>query len=173
MSREPIPLTFTLNGATVRTSVLPWHNAIDALTAQGMNGPRESCGIGMCGCCTIAVDGEVVSGCLMLAANLDGTNVETVEGLAEAGPEAGPEAGLHPVQQAFVECGAFQCGFCTPGWIMMIRQLLADHPQPTDEDIHHYLAGNACRCAAYPDILRAIETLLADDTARSPKGPAL
>lgn len=149
----PIEIELTLNGDPVRTEVMPWDNAVVALERLGIRGAREACGIGMCGCCTITVDGEVVSACLFLAAFLDGTTVETVESLAT-------DNTLHVVQEAFVECSAFQCGFCTPGWIMMTRQLLQDHPEPSDEEITHYLSGNVCRCAAYPDILRAVRRSL-------------
>ena len=113
-------------------------------------GARESCGQGLCGCCTVLVDGTAVSGCLYLAAFVDGSRVETVEGLSR-------EGALHPIQQAFVAKNGFQCGFCTPGFLLMTRELLDRHPHPTDEEIRHYLSGNLCRCAAYPDIIEAVK----------------
>src|SRR6185312_13805268 len=114
-----------------------------------LSGTRESCRQGLCGCCTIYLDGEPVSSCLMLAWFLDGTNVQTIEGLAEGDK-------LDPVQEAFIEAGAFQCGFCTSGFILMARQLLSENPSPSDDEIKNYLAGNLCRCGAYPEIISAI-----------------
>ena len=115
----------------------------------GLFGARESCGQGLCGCCTVLVDGRAVSGCLYLAAFANGTQVETIE----------RDTVLDDVQQAFIEAGAFQCGFCTPGFVLMTRQLLAAHPEPSDEQIGHYLSGNLCRCAAYPEIAAAVHCL--------------
>jgi aerobic-type carbon monoxide dehydrogenase small subunit (CoxS/CutS family) len=143
-------IAFTLNGRTVAANVEPHHNAVDLLRSFDLYGARESCGQGLCGCCTISVDGQPVSGCLTLAQLLDGTRVETVEALDASGQ-------LSPVQQAFIDEGAFQCGFCTPGFVMMTHQLLAENPDPSDEQIRDYLAGNLCRCAAYPEILKAVK----------------
>ena len=113
-------------------------------------GARESCAQGLCGCCTVLVDGSAVSGCLYLAAFVDGKTVTTVESLAADGK-------LSPVQEAFIESGAFQCGFCTPGFVLMTRQLLEENPDPDDDEIRHYLSGNLCRCAAYPEIIKAVK----------------
>jgi carbon-monoxide dehydrogenase small subunit len=144
-------IRFTLNGEKVSAPVAPHHTVIDLLQRHfELFGARESCGQGLCGCCTVVVNGTAVSGCLQLAAFLDGAEVLTVEGL-----ENGAE--LDPVQQAFIEAGAFQCGFCTPGFILMTRQLLDAHPDPDDDQIRHYLAGNLCRCAAYPEIIAAVK----------------
>jgi carbon-monoxide dehydrogenase small subunit len=96
------------------------------------------------------VDGEAVSGCLYLAVFADGAELFTIEGLADGDT-------LHPVQEAFIEAGAFQCGFCTPGFVLMTKQLLAVHPDPSDEQIRHYLSGNLCRCGAYPQIVEAVK----------------
>ena len=114
-------------------------------------GARESCGQGLCGCCTLIVDGRAVSGCLYLATFADGTRVETVEYLDR-------DNVLDPVQEAFIEQGAFQCGFCTPGFVLMVKQLLDEHPDPDDERIRDYLSGNLCRCAAYPEIIQAVKS---------------
>jgi aerobic carbon-monoxide dehydrogenase small subunit len=116
----------------------------------GLFGARESCGQGLCGCCTVLVNGTAVSGCLYLAAFADGATVDTVEGLATDGA-------LHPIQQAFLAKSGFQCGFCTPGFILMTKQLLERQAHPTDEEIRHFLSGNLCRCAAYPDIVEAVK----------------
>jgi len=115
--------------------------------AFGLYGARESCGQGLCGCCTVLVDGRAVSGCLYLAWFAAGAEVSTVE--------AGNE--LDAVQEAFTERAAFQCGFCTPGFILMTRQLLDENPDPDDDAIRHYLSGNLCRCAAYPEIIEAVK----------------
>jgi carbon-monoxide dehydrogenase small subunit len=98
----------------------------------------------------VLVDGKPVSGCLYLAAFADGAEVMTIEQVAEGGA-------LSPEQEAFIECGAFQCGYCTPGFILTTRQLLVEHPDPGDEDIRHYLSGNLCRCGAYPEIIAAVK----------------
>jgi carbon-monoxide dehydrogenase small subunit len=144
-------IRFTLNGRAVSAEIAPHHNLVELLQNRfELFGARESCGQGLCGCCTVLVDGVAVSGCLYLAAFVDGAAVETVENLA-------PGALLDPVQQAFIEEGAFQCGFCTPGFILMARQLLDTNPDPSDDDIRHYLSGNLCRCAAYPEIIRAVK----------------
>ena len=146
----PRNIRFTLNGASVTADVMPHETLVDMLTQRfELRGARESCGQGLCGCCTVIVDGQAVSGCLTLAWFLDRRTVETVESLETA-------QGLDPVQQAFIEAGAFQCGFCTPGFILMVRQLLDANPDPSDDDIRHYLAGNLCRCSAYPEILAAV-----------------
>ncbi len=144
-------IRFTLNGAPVTASVRPHETLVDVLTQQfDLRGARESCGQGLCGCCTVYVDSQPVSGCLFFACLADGAVVETIEGLAAGGQ-------LDPVQEAFIEASAFQCGFCTPGFIMMTKKLLDAHPDPSDDDIRHYLAGNLCRCSAYPEILEAVK----------------
>ncbi|HXF34183.1 MAG TPA: (2Fe-2S)-binding protein [Candidatus Acidoferrales bacterium] len=144
-------IAFTLNGERVEADVAPHHNLVELLAGQfDLGGVRESCGQGLCGCCTVLVDGRAVSGCLYLAGFVDGADVVTIESLDAGGT-------LHPVQEAFVEKSAFQCGFCTPGFILMTAQLLEEKPNPTDEEIRHYLSGNLCRCAAYPEIIEAVK----------------
>jgi carbon-monoxide dehydrogenase small subunit len=151
MSSAPRTIRFTLNGAPVAAEVGPHHTLVEILTDKfGLFGARESCGQGLCGCCTVIVNGEAVSGCLYLACFADGATVDTVERLA-----AGDK--LDPVQEAFIEAGAFQCGFCTPGFVLMAKQLLDRNPDPSDDDIRHYLSGNLCRCAAYPEIIAAVK----------------
>jgi carbon-monoxide dehydrogenase small subunit len=144
-------ISFTLNGQPVSADVRPHHNVVEMLQTQfALFGARESCGQGLCGCCTVVVDGRPVSGCLYLAVFLDGAEVVTVEHLSASGE-------LDPVQQAFIECGAFQCGYCTPGFVMMTKALIGQHPEPEDEQIRDYLSGNLCRCAAYPEIVNAVK----------------
>jgi carbon-monoxide dehydrogenase small subunit len=141
-------IRFRLNGAPVTAQVAPHESIVEVLQDEfGMYGARESCGQGLCGCCTVLVDGVAVSGCLQLAVLVAGKDVTTVES----------GAALDVVQEAFVESGAFQCGFCTPGFVLMTRQLLDEHPDPDEDTIRHYLSGNLCRCAAYPEILKAVQ----------------
>jgi carbon-monoxide dehydrogenase small subunit len=142
---------FTLNGEKVAAEIAPHQNLVEILQQHfDLFGARESCAQGLCGCCTVLVDGSAVSGCLYLAAFADGTEVVTIEHL-----DAGRK--LDPIQQAFVECGAFQCGFCTPGFVLMAGQLIGAHPDADEDEIRHYLAGNLCRCAAYPEIIAAVK----------------
>jgi carbon-monoxide dehydrogenase small subunit len=144
-------IRFKLNGRPVSTSIATHETLVEVLRrAFGLFGGRESCGQGLCGCCTALVNGLAVTGCLYLAAFVDEGEVVTVEGLS-----SGEE--LHPIQQSFISNCAFQCGFCTPGFILMTKELLDRHPQPTTDEIRHYLSGNLCRCAAYPDILKAVK----------------
>jgi carbon-monoxide dehydrogenase small subunit len=151
MSAAMRTINFTLNGRAVTADVQPHHNLVEVLQAQfALTGARESCGQGLCGCCTLMVNGLAVSGCLFLAVRADGAEVETIENLAT------PQA-LDPVQQAFIDCGAFQCGYCTSGFILMTKSLLKDNPDPSDDEIKDYLIGNLCRCAAYPEIINAVK----------------
>src|SRR3974390_1549890 len=129
MSTAVRTINFTLNGTPVTADVKAHHNVVEMLQTQfALTGARESCGQGLCGCCTVLVDGRSVSGCLYLAVFTDGAEVITVEGLAEHGV-------LHPIQQSFVDKSAFQCGFCTPGFVLMTRELLDRHPNATNEEI--------------------------------------
>jgi carbon-monoxide dehydrogenase small subunit len=153
-------IRFTLNGERVEADVEPHHNLVELLAGRfDLGGVRESCGQGLCGCCTVLVDGRAVSGCLYLASFVDGAEVVTIESLDAGGV-------LHPVQEAFVENWAFQCGFCTPGFILMTAQLLKEKPDPSEEEIRHYLSGNLCRCAAYPEIIEAVRAAARKTAAR-------
>jgi carbon-monoxide dehydrogenase small subunit len=145
---EPRTIRFILNDRPVSAAVETHWNLVELLHQLGLTGARESCGQGLCGCCTVLVDGMAVSGCLFLAVRADGTKIVTIEHL--------DRAGLTEVQRAFIDAGAFQCGFCTPGFVLMTHQLLERHPDPSEDDIKHYLSGNLCRCAAYPEILEAV-----------------
>jgi carbon-monoxide dehydrogenase small subunit len=143
-----MPIRFSLNGENVEAQVAPHETLVEVLREGfGLYGARESCGQGLCGCCTVLVNGTAVSGCLYLASLCEGAKVQTVEQGGE----------LDSVQQAFIERAAFQCGFCTPGFVLMTRQLLDEIPEPSDDDIRHYLSGNLCRCATYPEILEAVK----------------
>ena len=146
-------ISFTLNGEQVSAEIKPHHNLVEVLQHEfNLMGARESCGQGMCGCCTVLVNGAAVSGCLYLAAFVEGADVKTVESLADARTQA-----LSPVQEAFIEAGAFQCGYCTPGFSLMATQLLDTHADPDEDQIRHYLSGNLCRCGAYPEIVDAVK----------------
>ena len=151
MTTPTVCLRFTLNGEPAAAEV-PTHLTLLELLQErfGLTGARESCGQGLCGCCTVVVDGQAVTGCIYPAMHADGCDVATIEGVEQDGQ-------LDAVQQAFIEAGAFQCGFCTPGFILMARQLLAEIPDPTDHEIRHYLSGNLCRCGAYPEIMKAVK----------------
>ncbi|MEI6470012.1 MAG: (2Fe-2S)-binding protein [Betaproteobacteria bacterium] len=144
-----IPIQFKLKGKVIHTEVQPHQNIIELLNKLDLKGARESCGQGLCGTCTVIVNGTAVSGCLEFAKSLDQKDVRTIEGMEVNGA-------LDPIQESFIETGAFQCGFCTPGFILMTEQLLDKIPNPSDDEIRHYLSGNLCRCATYPEILKAV-----------------
>jgi carbon-monoxide dehydrogenase small subunit len=135
----------------VELAVKPWETALHILREEfGLTGTKEGCGIGECGACTILVDGRAVDSCLMLAPQLDGREVRTVEGLAS-------EDTLNPLQEAFMAHGAVQCGFCTPGVLMSAKALLDKNSNPRREDIVEALSGNLCRCTGYIQIIEAVE----------------
>lgn len=146
-----VNISFALNGATVKTEVDAWETALSVIRDQlGLKGTKEGCGIGECGACTILVDGKSVDSCLMFAPQLDGREVQTVEGL-------GTDETLHPLQETFLSCGSVQCGYCTPGMLMSAKALLEANPGPTRQDIVEALSGNLCRCTGYVQILEAVE----------------
>ena len=151
MSETTRTIRFKLNGESVSADVPSHWNIVELLQNRfDLFGARESCGQGLCGCCTVLVNGTAVTGCLYLAALADGAEVSTIERAADGD-------GLDAVQKAFIESGAFQCGFCTPGFVLMTRQLLDEKPDPTEDEIRHYLSGNLCRCGAYPEIIEAVK----------------
>ncbi len=143
-------LEFILNGRPVALETDPDRRAVDLLRQDlGLTGTKEGCGQGECGACSILVDGRARLSCLMLAAQLAGRRVVTIEGLADGGR-------LHPVQAAFVDHGAVQCGFCTPGMVMAAVDLLDRRPRPTEEEIRVGLSGHLCRCTGYQKIIEAV-----------------
>ena len=145
-----IPISFTLNGRLQEIDVQPHELLLDVVRERlGLTGAKRSCDVQVCGACTLLVDGRPISACTTLAFEVRGRSVLTIEGLAENGK-------LHPLQQAFMECGALQCGYCTAGFILTAKALLDEYPRPSDEQIKHYLAGNFCRCGCYPEIVQAI-----------------
>ncbi len=141
-----------VNGVAHAVSVPARRLLSDALRHDlGLTGTHVGCEHGVCGACTILVDGAAVRACLMLAVQVDGASVQTVEGLAEDGE-------LHPIQRAFWEKHGLQCGFCTPGFLMTVKDLLARNPDPSEEEIREALAGNLCRCTGYEAIVEAVES---------------
>jgi aerobic-type carbon monoxide dehydrogenase small subunit (CoxS/CutS family) len=143
-------ISFKVNGRSVEREVDGQTRLLDLIREDlHLVGTKEGCGEGECGACTVVIDGRPVNSCLMLAPQAAGKEITTIEGLAPGGR-------LHPIQRAFVEKGAVQCGFCTPGFIMSVYALLTRNPHPTDEDILTALEGNLCRCTGYAKILDAV-----------------
>jgi carbon-monoxide dehydrogenase small subunit len=145
-----IELTMTVNGLPVALTVEPRAILLDVLRDRlGLTGAKRSCDAQVCGACTVLVDGVPTSSCCTLAYETDGRRVETIEGLKGCD-------GLHPIQQAFVDRAAIQCGFCTPGFVLATKALLTETPHPTRAEIEHYLNGHLCRCTGYWNILEAV-----------------
>lgn len=157
MSDVPvIDIAFVLNGKPARATIEPRELLIDVLrNAFGLTGTKRSCDVEVCGACTVLLDGLPVSSCTTLAADADGREVLTIEGLARDGE-------LDRVQRAFVEHGAMQCGFCTPGMVMAVKALLALEAHPSEQRIRHFLRGNICRCTGYIKIIEAVQDLAHD-----------
>ena len=146
-----IQLRFRLNGKDCNASVSPDQLLVEFIREQlGLTGTKTSCDIGICGACTIILDGKAVSSCSMLAFQVDGKDLLTIEGLVSDGK-------LHPVQDAFIECGGFQCGFCTPGMILLAKTLLDENPNPKAAEIREYMDANICRCTGYQMIIESIQ----------------
>jgi aerobic-type carbon monoxide dehydrogenase small subunit (CoxS/CutS family) len=153
--RHDADITLTVNGEAVSRRVEARRHLIDFLRLDlGLMGSHTGCEHGVCGACTVRVDGKIVRGCLVLAASLDGAAVETIEGVSDAGE-------IRDLQDAFVARNACQCGFCTPGMLLTLAELLRDNPQPTRAEIRQYIAGNYCRCTGYQAIVDAAEATAA------------
>mgnify|MGYP001559952919 CR=1 FL=1 len=145
-----IPLSVTVNGERHQLAVPPHETLIECLRDRlGLLGTKKSCDVQVCGACTVLLDGRPVSACTLLAFEARGRTVQTIEGLADGDH-------LHPIQEAFLEHGALQCGFCTPGMIMASVALLSENPTPSADEVKHYMRGNICRCTGYKRILEAI-----------------
>jgi xanthine dehydrogenase YagT iron-sulfur-binding subunit len=152
-------VSLTLNGDTTTLSVAPWTTLLDLLRHElQLTGTKKGCDHGQCGACTVLIDGQRMNACLQLAVMQDRRSITTIEGLAQDGR-------LHPLQQAFVEHDAFQCGYCTPGQIVSAAGLIAEGRVRTREEIREHMSGNLCRCGAYPNIVDAIEDVLAQGGA--------
>jgi carbon-monoxide dehydrogenase small subunit len=148
-------LRTTVNDEQVEVLVPPYHTLLDALREDlGLTGPKEGCGTGDCGACTVHLDGQPVASCLVLAMQVRDRAVRTIEGLATG--EGLAKGALHPVQDAFVRLGVPQCGFCIPGVLMAAAALLEQNPRPTEEEIRYGIAGNLCRCTGYTKMVAAI-----------------
>ena len=146
-----VAINTVINGQEMDILVDPYVSLLETLReVVGMTGTKEGCNDGNCGACTIDIDGRIVDSCLVLGVEAEGKNIETVEGMAT------PE-GLHPLQQAFLEEAALQCGICTPGFLVSAKALLDNEPKPSEERIRHWLAGNLCRCTGYDKIVKAVK----------------
>lgn len=165
---EKITVKFTLNGRDVAYSAEPRTTLLRALRAMGTTSVKRGCEEGECGTCTILLDGMPQKSCMLFAYEAEGKSVTTAEGLVS------PDGTLHPIQQAFIDEGAIQCGFCTPGMVLVTYALLRDNPRPTDAEIKLYLSGNLCRCTGYDGIFRAVRRasglLCGGANAELPKG---
>lgn len=143
---------FKLNGESIRIEVEPHLTLLQVLREKlELTGTKEGCGMGECGACTVLLDGKAVNSCLFPIMEVEGKSVTTIEGLIEA------DGTLHPLQRSFVENGAVQCGFCTPGMVLTAKALLDEYPKPTEEQIRLAISGNLCRCTGYIQIIRAIQ----------------
>ena len=146
-----VAINTNINGQEMDILVDPYVSLLETLReVVGMTGTKEGCNDGNCGACTINIDGRIVDSCLVLGVEAEGKNIETVEGMAT------PE-GLHPLQQAFLEEAALQCGICTPGFLVSAKALLDNEPKPSEDRIRHWLAGNLCRCTGYDKIVKAVK----------------
>ena len=148
-------VTLNVNGEEREAVIEPKKSLLDTLREDlHLTGAKKGCDMGVCGTCTVKVDGQLVSGCLTLSARVKDKTVETIEGVK------GSDGGLHPMQESFIKHWAIQCGYCTPGMIMASIQLLEENPNPTEDEIKHYLAGNLCRCTGYAKIIEAVQAVV-------------
>jgi carbon-monoxide dehydrogenase small subunit len=155
------PIPCTINGEPRELPVAPWRSLLDALREEaGLTGTKKGCDVGECGSCTVLLDGKPVNACLVLAVEVSGSTIVTIEGLQPSPDE------LHPLQANFMTCGAAQCGFCTPGVLMAAKALLDENPKPTDDEIRFALAGNICRCTGYTKIIEAVALTAREGAAR-------
>jgi xanthine dehydrogenase YagT iron-sulfur-binding subunit len=156
-----IPVALIVNGTRKQLKIAPWTTLLDALRDHlDLTGTKKGCDHGQCGACTVLVDGRRVNSCLTLAVMKDGAEVTTIEGLAKDGA-------LHPLQQAFIDHDAFQCGYCTPGQICSAAGMIAEGKTKTTDEIRELMSGNICRCAAYPNIVAAIRQAMGETGVKS------
>lgn len=161
-----LPITLAINGREHALLVEPRHTLLDTLRADlDLTGTKKVCDMGNCGACTVIVDGRAMYSCLLLAVDCDGRQISTIESVADGNQ-------LDPLQQAFIEKDAFQCGFCTSGQIMSLRALLDEHPEPTDDQIRQAVTGNICRCGAYLNIIAAGHRAVELEAERQPAQPS-
>lgn len=151
---EKKQISFILNGDPVEVTVPVTRYLVDVIREDlAMMGTKRACDQGVCGTCSIVMNGRLVSSCLTLAVRADGATIETIEGIS------GPDGGLHPLQESFASHGATQCGYCTPGMIVSAKALLEENPKPSADEIKHWLTGNLCRCTGYGRIIEAIQAV--------------
>jgi len=147
-------VSFTVNGEPIEAEIEPHLTLLQVLRDKlELIGTKEGCGMGECGACTVLLDGKTVNSCIFPALEVEGKKVTTIEGLTDA------QGNLHAVQKAFIEHGAVQCGFCTPGMVLSAKALLDENPKPSEEEIRHGIAGNLCRCTGYLQIIQAIKAV--------------
>jgi len=151
---EKQTISFILNGEPVEVEIEPHLTLLQLLRDHlELTGTKEGCGMGECGACTVLLDGKAVNSCIFPALEVGGRKVTTIEGLMDA------QGNLHPIQKAFIDHGAIQCGFCTPGMVLSAKALLDENPKPSEEDIRNGIAGNLCRCTGYLQIVQAIKAV--------------
>lgn len=154
-------IKLVINGEELELRVEPWRTLLDVLRNElGLTGTKEGCGQGDCGACTVLVNGKAVNSCLFLIAEAEGSSITTIEGLSQG-------ATLHPIQESFIQYGAVQCGFCTPGMILSAKALLDENPRPSLDEIKQAMAGNLCRCTGYQNITQAILALSGESRSHS------
>jgi carbon-monoxide dehydrogenase small subunit len=142
-------ISININGESKRFTIQAYDILLDVLRREGYTGVKHGCGTGDCGACTVIVNGQAINSCLMMAAQADGAEITTIEGLSKDGR-------LHPLQQAFLDHGAAQCGFCIPGMILSAKALLDENPHPTEQEVRENILGNLCRCTGYKKQIEAI-----------------
>ena len=153
---KSIHVSATLNGDPVEFICDPGEPLLDVLRNRlGLTGAKEGCGTGDCGACSVTINGRLVCSCLVLGAEVEGAEISTIEGMAD-------DDQLHPLQRAFIDGAAFQCGVCTPGILVAAKALLEKNPEPTDEEVRFWLAGNLCRCTGYDKIIAAVQVAAAE-----------
>jgi carbon-monoxide dehydrogenase small subunit len=152
-----VKIALTLNGERRELELQPYRSLLDALRNEaGLTGTKKGCDVGDCGACTVIVDGKPLNSCLMLGVEADGCDIVTIEGIQPSADR------LHPLQDKFMQLGGAQCGFCTPGMIVMAKALLDENPNPTEDEIRFGIAGNICRCTGYTKIIEAIQAAAQD-----------
>jgi aerobic carbon-monoxide dehydrogenase small subunit len=153
---KKLHVSTTVNGDPAEFVCTPDESLLDALRNRlGLTGAKEGCGTGDCGACSVTMNGRLVCSCLVLAAEAEGAEIATIEGMADQNT-------LHPLQRAFIDHAALQCGVCTPGILVAAKALLVKNPEPTDEEVRYWLAGNLCRCTGYDKIIRAVQSAAAE-----------
>jgi carbon-monoxide dehydrogenase small subunit len=164
-AEDPHQIKLTINGDTYEVSVPARRTLVDLIRYDiGLTGTKEACSVGVCGACTVMLNGSIVASCITLAVQADGADIQTIEGM-------GTPENLSPVQQAFIECGGFQCGICTPGQIVASTALLAENPRPSEDEIKEWLMGNLCRCTGYYQIIDSVKKASGQPVAAPPGTP--